>query len=120
VVVVSAGVGLAYGAMPALVMRSVPLSETAGANGFNALMRSLGTTIGAAVVGVVLAQMTTTVGGVTLASENGFRVALVIGGGVSLLAAAIAALIPAGAPAGGAAAGPATRAADGDLVPSRA
>jgi MFS family permease len=119
-VVVSAGVGLAYGAMPALVMRSVPLSETAAANGFNALMRSLGTTIGAAVVGVVLAEMTTTVGGVTLASESGFRVALVIGGGVSLLAAAIAALIPAGAPAGGAAAGPATRAADGDLVPSRA
>ncbi|MEK8145266.1 MFS transporter [Streptomyces sp. M10(2022)] len=65
----SSGVGLAYGAMPALIMSSVPLSETAAANGFNTLMRSLGTSIGAAVIGVVLSQMTNTVGGVSFTSE---------------------------------------------------
>ncbi|MFF2408227.1 MFS transporter [Streptomyces sp. NPDC058092] len=94
-IVTSSGVGLAYGAMPALIMGSVPLSETAAANGFNTLMRSLGTSVGAAVIGVVLAQMTTTTGGHTFASEDGFRTALMIGGGVALLGALIAAAIPA-------------------------
>ncbi len=93
-IVINSGVGLAYGAMPALIMSSVPLSETAAANGFNTLMRSLGTTIGSAVIGVVLAQMTMNLGGFSLASEDGFRVGLMIGCGVALVAAAVAALIP--------------------------
>ncbi|MEK8227503.1 hypothetical protein NKG05_17475 [Oerskovia sp. M15] len=67
--IISGGVGLAYGAMPALIMGSVPVSETAAANGFNTLMRSLGTSVGAAVIGVVLAQMTVDVGGHALTSE---------------------------------------------------
>ncbi|GGV27812.1 MFS transporter [Streptomyces longisporoflavus] len=94
-IVINSGVALAYGAMPALIMGSVPLSETAAANGFNALMRSLGTTIGSAVIGVVLAQMTTTMGDFTFASEDGFRTGLMIGCGVALVSAAVAALIPA-------------------------
>ncbi|RCG22906.1 MFS transporter [Streptomyces diacarni] len=94
-IVVNSGVGLAYGSMPALIMGSVPQSETAAANGFNTLMRSLGTSIGAAVVGVVLAQMTLTKGGYTFTSESGFRTGLLIGCGVALVAAAVAAAIPA-------------------------
>ncbi|MGW0791515.1 MFS transporter [Streptomyces sp. NPDC002911] len=93
-IVINSGVGLAYGAMPALIMSSVPLSETAAANGFNTLMRSLGTTIGSAVIGVVLAQMTIDLGGFSLASEDGFRVGLMLGCGVALVAAAVAACIP--------------------------
>ncbi|GAB3279782.1 MFS transporter [Kineosporia babensis] len=92
--VISTGVAFAYGSMPALIMRAVPQSETAAANGFNTLMRSLGTTIGAAVIGVVLAQMTTSFGPVALPSEDGFRVALLIGGAVALLSAIVAATIP--------------------------
>ncbi|MEV6401502.1 MFS transporter [Streptomyces bobili] len=98
-IVINSGVGLAYGAMPALVMSSVPVSETAAANGFNTLMRSLGTSIGAAVIGVILAQMTTTLGGVSLASEDGFRTALLVGGGLALVSAAIASFIPGVRPA---------------------
>lgn len=94
-VVINSGVGLAYGSMPALIMGSVPSSETAAANGFNALMRSLGTSIGAAVIGVVLAGMTTTVGGHGFTSEGGFRTGLLIGCGTALVAVAIAAAIPA-------------------------
>ncbi|MFE0451315.1 MFS transporter [Streptomyces sp. NPDC058914] len=94
-IVINSGVGLAYGSMPALIMSSVPVSETAAANGFNTLMRSLGTSVGAAVIGVILAQMTTTLGGHTFASEDGFRTALLVGGGLALVSAAIAALIPA-------------------------
>ncbi|WP_406115358.1 MFS transporter [Kitasatospora purpeofusca] len=91
----NAGVGLAYGAMPALIMSAVPLSETASANSFNSLMRSLGTSVSAAVVGVVLGQLTITVGGHVLPSETGFRVGLLIGCGVALAAAAVAATVPA-------------------------
>ncbi|MCX4766894.1 MFS transporter [Streptomyces sp. NBC_01275] len=94
-IITSSGVGLAYGAMPALIMSSVPLTETAAANAFNTLMRSLGTSIGAAVIGVILSQMTTTMGGYTFASEDGFRTALLVGGALALISAAIAAVIPA-------------------------
>ncbi|WP_433249329.1 hypothetical protein [Actinomadura nitritigenes] len=93
--IINSGVGLAYGAMPALIMGSVPMSETAAANGFNTLMRSLGTSIGSAVIGVVLSQMTVTMGGYTLISENGFRAGLIIGCGIALVSAVIAAAIPA-------------------------
>ncbi|UED84095.1 MFS transporter [Streptomyces profundus] len=90
----NSGVGLAYGAMPALIMSGVPQSETGSANSFNALMRSIGSSVAAAVMGVVLAQLTTEFGGFALPSENGFRVALLIGAGVALAAAAVAATIP--------------------------
>ncbi|MDX3072554.1 MFS transporter [Streptomyces sp. NPDC088354] len=103
IMVVNSGVGLAYGSMPALIMSSVPVSETAAANGFNALMRSLGTSVGAAVIGVVLSHLTTTAGGYTFTSESGFRTGLVIGCGIALVSALIAVAIPAArAAAGGA------------------
>ncbi|PZG12941.1 MFS transporter, partial [Nonomuraea aridisoli] len=90
----SMGVGLAYGAMPALIMSAVPRTETASANSFNTLMRSIGTSVSAAVVGVVLSQMTITMGGRTLPSESGFRTALLIGCGVALAAALVTLTLP--------------------------
>ncbi len=75
-------------------MGAVPRSETASANSFNSLMRSIGTSFAAAVIGVVLARMTTDFGGFPLASQNGFRAAMLIGCGVGLAAAVVAALIP--------------------------
>ncbi|WP_245644521.1 MFS transporter [Nocardioides jensenii] len=90
----SAGVGLAYGAMPALIMGSVPVSETASANSFNTLSRSVGTSIAAAVVGVVLAQMTMDLGGTQVTSENGFKTGLLIGAAVALVASLVAMAIP--------------------------
>jgi MFS family permease len=88
------GVGLAYGAMPALIMSAVPRSETGSANSFNTLMRSIGTSVSAAVVGAVLSQMTISLGGHALPSESGFRTGLAIGCGVAVLAALIAMTIP--------------------------
>lgn len=90
----TAGVGLAYGAMPALIMGSVPVSETGSANSVNTLMRSIGTSVSAAVVGVVLANMSMDLGGIPLPSEAGFRVGLGIGAGVAALASVIALCIP--------------------------
>ncbi|MFI0352761.1 MFS transporter [Actinomadura sp. 9N407] len=90
----SGGVGMAYGAMPALIMGGVPQSETASANSFNTVMRSVGTSVSAAVVGVVLAQMSMQVGGYTVPTENGFRTGMLIGCAVALVAAAISLSIP--------------------------
>nr|WTB34781.1 MFS transporter [Streptomyces sp. NBC_00830] len=93
-IVCNTGVGFAYGAMPALIMGAVPQSETASANSFNTLMRSIGSSVSAAVIGLVLAQLTTDFGGYALPSEDGFRIAMLIGCGVGLAAAVAASLIP--------------------------
>ncbi|WP_248965269.1 MFS transporter, partial [Sphaerisporangium perillae] len=92
--VIAAGIGLAYAAMPALIMTSVPLSETAAANGLNALMRSIGTSASSAVISVVLAQMTLSSGPFTLPSLRGLQVAIVIACGVAVLGALITYFIP--------------------------
>ena len=58
--ITSGAIGIAYAAMPALIMSAVPLRQTGEANGVNALMRVLGTSVSSAVVGMVLAQYVTT------------------------------------------------------------
>lgn len=92
--VIGVGIAFAYAAMPALIMSAVPLSETAAANGLNTLMRSIGTSSSSAVIGVVLAHMTTRLGPYTVPSQAGFRTTLALGCGAALLALLVAALIP--------------------------
>lgn len=92
--VIGAGIGFAYGAMPALIMGAVPVSETAAANSLNTLMRSIGTSVSSVLAGVILAQMTVTLGSVSVLSQNGFRVILAIGAGAALAAFTITAFIP--------------------------
>ncbi|KPI05858.1 major facilitator superfamily MFS_1 [Actinobacteria bacterium OK074] len=106
--IIGAGIGFTYGAMPALIMGAVPQSQSGAANSLNTLFRSIGTSTASAVAGVVLAQMTTTLGTATLPSENAFKTVLAIGGGAALLAAGIATFIPRHKPAGSAAAAAAT------------
>lgn len=91
---IGAGIGFAYGAMPALIMSAVPVSETAAANSLNTLMRAIGTSISSAVAGVILAHMTVTLGTKALPSQEGFRLIMILGSGAALVALAIAAFIP--------------------------
>lgn len=58
-VVVTIGTALAYSALPTLIMRSVPVTETAAANGLNTLLRSVGTSTASAVTAAVLAATIT-------------------------------------------------------------
>ena len=88
------GISLAFAAMPTLILRSVPATESAAANGLNSLMRSIGTTVAAALVGTILATITRPVGGFDLPTAEAFRLACVIALSVSLASAAIAAFIP--------------------------
>src|SRR5699024_10654475 len=53
--VTTLGISMAYAAMPMLIMSAVPQSETASANGFNALIRMVGTSTSSATVAAVLA-----------------------------------------------------------------
>ncbi len=93
-IIIGGGVGIAYAAMPALIMGSVPVTETASANGLNSLMRSVGTATSSAVMATMLAQLAITVGGVSVPSADGFRVSFVVAGAAALAGLALAALVP--------------------------
>ncbi len=93
-VIVAGGVGLAYAAMPALIMGAVPITETAAANGLNSLMRSIGTSTSAAVMSVVLAHMTIEFGPHLLPSRDGFHTTFLIAMAAALAAIGLTALIP--------------------------
>lgn len=93
-VFISVGVGFAYASMPALINAAVPMSETAAANGLNALARSLGTSISSAVLGAILAAMTMTAGGHEVPTLDAFRVALIVAAAVAAGSAVLTLLIP--------------------------
>ncbi|GHI08130.1 transporter [Streptomyces cellostaticus] len=77
-VVLGAGIGLAYSSLPALIVGAVPASETGAANGLNTLMRSIGTSVSSAVIGMVLANTANNVGGIEIPTMHGFRVSFLI------------------------------------------
>ncbi|MFV0533805.1 MAG: MFS transporter [Cumulibacter sp.] len=69
----SSGVALAYAALPTLIMRAVPVTETASANGLNALLRSVGTSCSSAVVAMILAAEVIEVDGTEVPTDHAFR-----------------------------------------------
>ena len=93
-IVAGTGVGLGYAAMPALIMRAVPASQTGAANGLNAVMRALGTTTAAAVIAAILANSSLEADGVWVPSASGFRLAFVCGLVAAVASCACAAAIP--------------------------
>lgn len=93
-ILVGVGIGFGYAAMPMLIMRSVPQSETGASNGLNALFRSLGTSTAAAIVGAVLATMSTTQDGVQVPTASAFQLSFLLGGGAAVVALVVAAFIP--------------------------
>ncbi|MCF3177231.1 MFS transporter [Streptomyces sioyaensis] len=93
-VVLGAGIGLAYSSLPALIIGAVDPSETGAANGLNTLMRSIGTSVSSAVIGMVLAHMSTRAGGVTVPTMAGFRVSFLIATAAVLVGVALASFLP--------------------------
>jgi MFS family permease len=92
--IMGAGIGIAYGAMPALIIGATPPTETAAANALNTLMRSIGTSVSSAVAGVILAHMTVDFGGTAVPSEASFRLVMGICAAAALASAAVAAFLP--------------------------
>lgn len=61
--IVGVGTSLAYAALPTLIMRAVPVTETASANGLNTLLRSIGTSTSSATVAAVVTMSAMEIGG---------------------------------------------------------
>lgn len=99
-VVLGAGIGLAYSSLPALIIGAVDPSETGAANGLNTLMRSIGTSVSSAVIGMVLANTSVRMGSVQVPSMEGFRISFLIATGAVLIGLVLAAFLPSQRPSG--------------------
>ena len=86
------GVGLAFAAMPNLIMDAVPPSQTGEATGFNALVRSVGASVGTQVTATILTG--SIAAGAVLPSSSGYTVAFVVSASVAAVAALAAVAIP--------------------------
>lgn len=92
--VTCAGVALAYAAMPTLIMRSVPVTETASANGLNALLRSIGTSSSSAVVAMILSASVVMVGSQVVPSARAFQMIFLVSALAAALGTLVAVLLP--------------------------
>ncbi|MFE2585402.1 MFS transporter [Streptomyces sp. NPDC059378] len=99
-VVLGAGIGLAYSSLPALIVGAVPASETGAANGLNTLMRSIGTSVSSAVIGMVLANTANHAGGTAFPSLHGFHVSFLIATGAVAVGLLLAVFLPGQRPSG--------------------
>jgi EmrB/QacA subfamily drug resistance transporter len=87
------GIGLAFAAMPNLIVEAVPPAQTGEATGVNALLRSVGASLGSQVTAAILAGSATAGASPT---DGGFTLAFVISAGIAVLAAIVAVVIPRG------------------------
>ncbi|KTS90564.1 MFS transporter permease [Microbacterium testaceum] len=93
-ILIGFGIGFGYAAMPMLIMRAVPPNETGASNGLNALARSLGTSTAAAIVGVVLATLSTGNDDSRIPTTQAFQVSFLLGIGAAAVALVLALFIP--------------------------
>ncbi|MBM7513932.1 MFS family permease [Nocardioides cavernae] len=92
VCIVSVGIAVSFAAMPVLIMQSVPISETAAANGLNTVVRSIGTSTCSATVAAVFAAGLVAGG---YPSEAALHSMSWLAAGAAFLAAVVGFLIPA-------------------------
>jgi MFS family permease len=90
-IVMFTGIGLAFAAMPNLIVDAVPQHQTGEATGFNALVRSVGSSLGSQVSASILAGSIVAGG---LPSDGSFKTAFGLSAAVAFVAAAMALLIP--------------------------
>ena len=86
-----AGVGLAFAAMANAIVEAVPIHHTAEATSVNAIVRTIGGSIGTAVVAAVIAANTTLQG---LPTDRAFTTAFWVCTGVGVLAIVAALALP--------------------------
>jgi len=92
--IAASGVGIGYAAMPTLILDHAPVREAASAVGVNALMRSVGTTLAAAVMATMLTSSTVDLGGLALPTKGAFQACFVVGAVAAFVGVAIASTIP--------------------------
>jgi EmrB/QacA subfamily drug resistance transporter len=85
----SGGIGLAFAAMPNLIIEAVPPHQTGEATGFNALVRSVGSSLGSQISATILVA-----GAAGVATDTGFTRAFAVSAGVAACAGVVAIFIP--------------------------
>lgn len=90
----AAGVGVAFAAMPTLIMDNVPSAEAGAGVGVNALMRSIGTTVAGAVMTAILTGNTMDLDGRAVPNAEAFRLCFIVGALASLAGALVVLLVP--------------------------
>ncbi|TWH44402.1 putative MFS family arabinose efflux permease [Rhodococcus rhodochrous J38] len=93
-IVLGVGIGLAYSSLPALIVDAAPAAQTASANGLNTLMRSLGSSVAGALVGMVLANTAQSINGVTVPTLHGFRMSFLIAASAMAIGLLMALFLP--------------------------
>jgi len=88
--VVTVGIGFAFAAMPNLIVSAVPSTQTGQATGFNAVVRSVGSSVGTQLTAVVVAA--SAVDGVP--RDSGFRNAYLVCAAVSAVSTVLALAVP--------------------------
>ena len=88
---IGAGIGIGYASMPLLIMGAVEATETGAANGLNSLMRSLGTSSAAAVMGAILAASGA---GLSAPTAAGFQLGYAVALGATVIAGVLTLCIP--------------------------
>ena len=94
-IVVSLGTMTSMSAAPNIIMRSVPITETASANGLNNVIRNVGMSISSATVAAFLTGMTIVVGDKIYPSESAFVAVYVAAGLCGFAGAVVALFLPA-------------------------
>jgi len=89
------GAALAYSALPLLIMRAVPATETAAANSLNTLMRQLGTSTVTAMAAAVSGALVVDVDGHLLPAGSAYTIVFLAAAAAALVALVIAAFTPA-------------------------
>ncbi|WP_461024788.1 MFS transporter, partial [Thalassiella azotivora] len=88
-VLVAVGTSMTFAAMPTLIMRAVPVTETASANGLNTLLRSVGTTSSSAAMAAATSIGAVAIGGAVYPGFRSLMGVLWLAGGLSLVAALV-------------------------------
>jgi MFS family permease len=94
VTVTSVGGGLAFAAMPTIIMKSVPSTMTAAANGLNALVRQLGTSSSSAAAAAALAAAPLVIGGIAYPGKTSILTLDILAACACVAAGFIASFVP--------------------------
>ncbi|GIM97519.1 MFS transporter [Paractinoplanes toevensis] len=85
------GLGLIYSSMISLIVQSVPMHQTGVASGMNTNIRTIGASIGTAIVSSIVTSHPGVAG---LPAESGFTESFLILGGIAVAAIVVALLVP--------------------------
>jgi len=87
---VGVGTSMTFAAMPTLIMRAVPVTETASANGLNTLLRSVGTSSSSAAIAAFATMGVVRVGGEVFPSFTSLMAMFWLSAAMSLVAGLLA------------------------------